>query len=60
MYTHPPRFPQVAGPFLLFVDHFHRLLEGEWDRYPIDAAPLLKSVLARRQIQLIGTCTVEQ
>lgn len=51
---------QEAGPFLLFVDHFHRLLGGEWDRYPIDAAPLLKPVLARRQIQLIGTCTVEQ
>jgi ATP-dependent Clp protease ATP-binding subunit ClpC len=51
---------QEAGPFLLFVDHFHRLLGGEWDRYPIDAATLLKPVLARRQIQLIGTCTLEQ
>jgi ATP-dependent Clp protease ATP-binding subunit ClpB len=51
---------QEAGSFLLFVDHFHRLLGGEWDQYPIDAATLLKPVLARRQIQLIGTCTLEQ
>ncbi len=45
---------------LLFVNHFHRLLGGEWDRYPIDAATLLKPALARRQIQLIGTCTLAQ
>jgi hypothetical protein len=48
---------QAAGSFLLFVDHFHCLLGGEWDRYPIDAATLLKPALAQRQIQLIGTCT---
>jgi len=51
---------QAAGSFLLFVDHFHRLLGGEWDWYPIDAATLLKPALAHRQIQLIGTCTLAQ
>ena len=50
---------QEAGSFLFCVDHFHRLLGGEWDRYPIDAAVLLKPVLARHQIQLIGTSTRE-
>jgi ATP-dependent Clp protease ATP-binding subunit ClpB len=51
---------QTAGSFLLFVDHFHRIVGGEWDRYPIDAAPLLKPLLARRQIQLMGACNLEQ
>ena len=50
---------QEASPFLLFADHFHRLVGGEWNRYPIDAATLLKPVLARRQIQIIGACTPE-
>lgn len=50
---------QAAGSFLLLVDHFHRIVGGEWDRYPIDVAPLLKPMLARRQIQLIGACTLE-
>ncbi len=51
---------QAEGSFLLFVDRFHRLLGGEWDRYPIDAVALLKPALARRQTQLIGACTREQ
>lgn len=46
--------------FLLFADHFHRLVGGECDKYPIDAVALLKPTLARRQIQLIGACTLEQ
>ena len=50
---------QAAGSFLLFVDHFHRIVGGELDRYPIDVAPLLVPMLARRQIQLIGACTLE-
>ena len=45
---------------MLYVDHFHRLVGGEPDRYPIDAATLLKPALARDQIQLIGACTLEQ
>jgi ATP-dependent Clp protease ATP-binding subunit ClpA len=51
---------QAAGSFVLFVDHLHRLVGGEWDRYPIDAATLLKPALARDRIQLIGACTLEQ
>lgn len=51
---------EVKGSFILFVDHFHRLVAGERERYPIDAAGLLKPALARDQIQLIGACTLEQ
>ena len=50
---------RAAGSFLLLVDHFHRIVGGEWDRYPIDAAPLLKPMLACHQIQVIGACTLE-
>lgn len=39
---------------ILFVDNFHLLLG-----YPFDAANVLKPVLARRQIQLLGTSTLQ-
>lgn len=48
---------QAEGQILLFVNHFHWLLGGEQQRYPVDASDLLKPVLARREIQLIGACT---
>ena len=51
---------QAAGSFILYIDHFHRLLGGEPDRYPIDAAALLKPALNRDRIHVIGTCTFEQ
>jgi len=51
---------QSEGQILLFVNHFHWLLGGEQQRYPIDASGLLKPVLARREIQLIGACTPTQ
>ena len=51
---------RAAGSFLLCVDHFHRFVGGERDRYPIDAAMLLKPTLARGEIQLIGACTLRQ
>lgn len=51
---------QAQGQVLLFVDHFHRLLNGEPERYPIDAATLLVPALARREIQFIGACTLAQ
>jgi ATP-dependent Clp protease ATP-binding subunit ClpB len=51
---------QSVDSFVLFVDHFHRLVGGERDRYPIDATALLKPVLARHQVQLIGACTLVQ
>jgi ATP-dependent Clp protease ATP-binding subunit ClpB len=50
----------AAGSFILYIDYFHRLLGGEPDRYPIDAAALLKPALNRDRIQLIGACTLEQ
>lgn len=50
---------QAAGSFILYVDHFHRLVGGEPYFYPIDAAPLLKPALSRDRIQLIGACTLE-
>jgi ATP-dependent Clp protease ATP-binding subunit ClpA len=51
---------QAPGSFLLYVDHFHRLVGGELEKYPIDASNLLKPTLSRGQIQLIGACTLEQ
>ncbi len=51
---------QAEEPVLLFVNQFHRLLQGEPERYPVDAASLLQPILARREIQFIGTCTPTQ
>ncbi len=51
---------QTEGRVVLFVDHFHRLLGGEEQRYPIDAANLLIPALARHAIQIIGACTLAQ
>lgn len=51
---------QSEGQVLLFVNHFQWLLGAEPQRSPIDASHLLKSVLARRDIQLIAACTPEQ
>lgn len=50
---------QAGNSIVLYVDHFHRLVGGEYNRYPIDAAHLLKPALHRDQIRLIGTCTLE-
>lgn len=51
---------QFEGQVVVFVNDFHRLVGGEWQRYPVDEAPLLKPLLARREIQLIGACTPAQ
>lgn len=51
---------QSQGRVLLFVNHFHRLLGCDPQEFSIDAAPLFKPVLARREIQLIAACTPEQ
>lgn len=45
---------------LLYVDPLHCLLGGEQELYSVDASLLLKPALARRQIHLIGGCTIEQ
>lgn len=50
---------QAESSIVLYVDHFHRLIGGECDRYPIDAANLLKPALHRDRIRLIGTCMLE-
>ena len=51
---------QAEGHILLFVDHFHRLLGGDPDRYLIQAFTLLKPTLARGEIHLLGACTLSQ
>jgi len=51
---------QAEGQILLFVDHFHRLMGGELDRYPISGFNLLKPTLARGELQLMGACTLSQ
>jgi ATP-dependent Clp protease ATP-binding subunit ClpA len=51
---------RAGGKVLLFVNHFHRLLGGEQQPYSIDASSLLKPILARREIQLIGACMPDQ
>ncbi len=51
---------QSEGQILLFINHFHWLLGGEQQRYQIDASNLLKPMLARCEIQLIGACTPVQ
>lgn len=51
---------QAAGSIVLYVDHMHRLVGGEPDRYRIDAASLLKPALHRDHLPLIGTCTRAQ
>ncbi len=50
---------QSEGKILLFANHFHWLLGGQ-QQNPVDAIELLKPVLARREIQLIGACTPAQ
>lgn len=51
---------QAEEPVLLFVNQFHRLLRGELQRSPIDAASLLQPTLARCEIQFVGACTPSQ
>ncbi len=44
---------------LLYVEQIHRLYGGEMERYPIDMSALLKPVLARREVQILGTSTLD-
>ena len=45
---------------VLLLNDFHRLIGGEPHPYALDLAPLLVSALARNEIQLLGTSTLEQ
>ncbi|HEV8191909.1 MAG TPA: hypothetical protein VGP82_10560 [Ktedonobacterales bacterium] len=50
----------IGRPAVLFIDHFHRILGGDFERFPLDLAPTLKPLLARCQIQLWGACTLSE
>src|SRR5258706_11405813 len=47
---------QSEGQVMVFVNDFHRLVGGEWPRYPVDEAPLLKPLLAPRGSPMILWC----
>jgi ATP-dependent Clp protease ATP-binding subunit ClpA len=51
---------QEERKIVLFIDHFYRLLGGDPQHYPVDALDLLVPALARREIQIIGGCTLAQ
>ncbi|HZU67118.1 MAG TPA: hypothetical protein VFA09_07555 [Ktedonobacteraceae bacterium] len=51
---------QLEEQVVFFINDFHRLIGREWEHSPIDASNLLKPLLARREIQLIGACTPTQ
>ncbi len=58
---HALRDAHDAGSLVvLYVDHIHRLLGGESERYPFDLASVLKPLLHRCQIQLWGACTLSE
>ncbi len=51
---------QAQGETILFIDHLYRILGFEDERYAIDATSLLIPALARREVQMIGACTLAQ
>jgi len=58
---HALRDRQAAGtPAILFVDHTHCLLGGDFERYPFDLGNVLKPLLHRCQIQLWGACALAE
>lgn len=44
---------------LLYVEQMHRLYGGEMERYPVDMFNLLKPALARSELQILGTSTLD-
>ena len=44
---------------LLYVEQMHRLLGGEWERYPVDVVRLLKPALAHGELRILGTCSLD-
>ncbi len=51
---------QQAGDVLLFIDEIHNLIGTGAAEGAVDAANILKPLLARGEIQLIGATTVEE
>lgn len=50
---------QAAGTVVLFIDNFHFMVGAGEAEKAIDIANILVPALARRQVQLIGTSTLE-
>ncbi len=56
-------FETIGNPSLknvLFVDNLHYLVGADMSRYPVDAAPLLKSALGHHQFQVLGALTLRE
>jgi ATP-dependent Clp protease ATP-binding subunit ClpB len=47
------------GRVLLYVEQLHRLVRGEQEPYPVDMHDLLKPALARGELPILGTCSVD-
>ena len=45
---------------ILFVDNLHYLVGADMRRYPLDAAPLLKSALGHHKFQVMGALTLRE
>ena len=49
-----------SGNIILFIDEIHTIVGAGSAEGAIDAANILKPILARGEIQLIGTTTIEE
>jgi len=47
------------GQVLLYVEQFQRLVGGEQEPYPVDMHDVLKPALARGELRILGTCSVD-
>jgi ATP-dependent Clp protease ATP-binding subunit ClpA len=47
------------GQVLLYVEQLQRLFGGEQEPYPVYMQNLLKPALARGELRILGTCSVE-
>lgn len=44
----------------LYVEHLHRLFGGDMERYPVDMRTLLKPLLARDEVRILGACGLDE
>lgn len=51
---------QAPEFYILYIDHFYRLMGVKVDDFSFDASTLLKPALARDHLPLLGSCTLEQ